>query len=399
MATTGDYRARFAAAFEKATTFEKSTEEETLNEAAVSRDDVIKQFKSLKNKNGKALFDAAELKKLNTFFDKLPPREPSFAAYQFLLPLSYDDKKYFMDQLGKTAAPTKNFGISKGFDTDLFHVDAKGIGKGEIYCAWKFKDAEIQGGGESFDVAVGATKYEVKDYSGTGFTKKGEGVVNNGAIRIGVEGSVSKFNFWKEILKTVNIIEKIQTGKDTWTLLPESPELSQLLELKDHILNRVQKEVKIVTGEFNKTDAKKFTQFYEAANRVVTNYETSGEFNQMVLQGKSGQRSIVIEPISTSDIPASGKMEITVKDSSGQATVETLINYLLKLEYLRNPSKFELDLNQAVADIIAEGQADYWMVFRGSQNNILGKIVSKDRNSEFLYDTISQNGIKFKEPI
>ena len=46
-------------------------------------------------------------------------------------------------------------------------------------------------------------------------------------------------------------IEKIQTGKDTWDLLPESTELSQLLELKDHILNRVQKEVKIVTGEFN----------------------------------------------------------------------------------------------------------------------------------------------------
>lgn len=394
MATQGDYRARFAAAFDKA------SKKETLNEAAVSRDDVFNAFNSLKNpKNKKKLFGAAELKKLNTFFDKLPSGEPAAAAYQFLSPLSYDDKEYFMGQLGKTAAPTKDFNIAKGFDTDVFHIDAKGIGKGEIYCAWKFKDAEIQGGGESFDVAVGATKYEVKDYSGTGFKKDGVGIVNKGAIRIGVEGSVSKFNFWKEILKTVNIIEKIEKGIDTWALLPESPELSQLLELKDHVLKRVQKEVKIVTGEFNKTDAKKFTQFYEVANRIVTNYETSGEFNQMVLQGKSGQRSIVIEPISTSDIPATGKIEITIKDSSGKATVETLINYLLKLEYLRTPAKFEADLNQAVADIIADGQADYWMVFRGSQNEIKGKIISKDRNNEFLYDTISQNGIKFKEPI
>ena len=304
-----------------------------------------------------------------------------------------------MDQLGKTAAPEKDFDIAKGFDTDLFHIDAKGIGKGEIYCAWKFKNAQIQGGSESFDVAVGTTKYEVKDYSGTGFKKDGTGIVNNNAIRIGVEGSVSKFNFWKEILKTVNTVEKIQKGTDTWSLLPESPELTQLLELKDHILNRVQTEVKIVTGEFNKTDAKKFTQFYEVTNRIVTNYETSGDFNQVVLQGKNGQRSMVIEPISISDIPATGKMEITVKDSSGKATVETLINYLLKLEYLRTPAKFEVDLNQAVADIIADGQADYWMVFRGSQNNIKGKIISKDRNNEFLYDTISQNGIKFKEPI
>jgi hypothetical protein len=304
-----------------------------------------------------------------------------------------------MNELGGTAAPQKNFSIAKGFDTDLFHVDAKGIGKGELYCAWKFKDAQIQGGSESFDVAVGKTKYEVKDYSGTGFKKNGEGVVNNNAIRIGVEGSVSKFDFWKEILKTVNTVEKIQKGTDTWTLLPESPELTQLLELKDHILNRVQKEIKIVTGEFNKTDSKKFTQFYEVANRIVTNYETSGDFNQVILQGKNGQRSMVIEPISISDIPASGKMEVTIKDSSGKATVETLINYLLKLEYLRTPAKFEADLNQAVADIIAEGQADFWMVFRGSQNNIIGKIISKDRNNEFLYDTISQNGIKFKEPI
>lgn len=394
MATQGDYRARFAAAFDKV------SKKETLNEAAVSRDDVFNAFKSLKNpKNKKKLFGAAELKKLNTFFDKLPSGEPAAAAYQFLYPLSYDDKEYFMDQLGKTAAPTKDFNIAKGFDTDVFHIDAKGIGKGEIYCAWKFKDAEIQGGGASFDVAVGTTKYEVKDYSGTGFKKDGVGIVNNNAIRIGVEGSVSKFNFWKEILKTVNIIEKIEKGIDTWALLPESPELSQLLELKDHVLKRVQKEVKIVTGEFNKTDAKKFTQFYEVANRIVTNYETSGEFNQMVLQGKSGQRSIVIEPISTSDIPATGKIEITIKDSSGKATVETLINYLLKLEYLRTPAKFEADLNQAVADIIADGQADYWMIFRGSQNEIKGKIINKDRNNEFLYDTISQNGIKFKEPI
>ncbi len=394
MATQGDYRAKFAAAFDK------SLKKETLNEAAVSRDDVFNAFKSLKDpKNKKQLFSGAQLKKLNTFFDKLPSGEPVAAAYQFLFPISYDDKKYFMDQLGKTAAPEKDFDIAKGFDTDLFHIDAKGIGKGEIYCAWKFKNAQIQGGSESFDVAVGTTKYEVKDYSGTGFKKDGTGIVNNNAIRIGVEGSVSKFNFWKEILKTVNTVEKIQKGTDTWSLLPESPELTQLLELKDHILNRVQTEVKIVTGEFNKTDAKKFTQFYEVTNRIVTNYETSGDFNQVVLQGKNGQRSMVIEPISISDIPATGKMEITVKDSSGKATVETLINYLLKLEYLRTPAKFEVDLNQAVADIIADGQADYWMVFRGSQNNIKGKIISKDRNNEFLYDTISQNGIKFKEPI
>lgn len=396
MATQGDYRARFAAAFEK------SLKEETLNEAAVSRDDVFNAFQSLKDKKGKKLFSAPQLKKLNTFFDKLPggPNgDVPKAAYQFLYPLSYEDKLYFMNELGGTAAPQENFNIAKGFDTDLFHVDAKGIGKGELYCAWKFKDAQIQGGSESFDVAVGKTKYEVKDYSGTGFKKNGEGVVNNNAIRIGVEGSVSKFKFWKEILKTVNTVEKIETGKDTWALLPESPELTQLIELKNYILDRVRNEIKIVTGEFNKTDAKKFTQFYEAANRIVTNYETSGDFNQVILQGKNGQRSMVVEPISISDIPATGKMEITIKDSSGKATVETLINYLLKLEYLRTPSKFEADLNQAVADIIAEGQADFWMVFRGSQNNIIGKVISKSRNNEFLYDTISQNGIKFKEPI
>lgn len=397
MATQGDYRARFAAAFEK------SLKEETLNEAAgPSRADVLKEFESLNNKKGKQLFSPAQLKKLNTFFDKLPggdQKEVSKAACQFLYPLSYEDKLYFMNELGATDAPQENFNIAKGFDTDLFHVDAKGIGKGELYCAWKFKDAQIQGGGESFDVAVGKTKYEVKDYSGTGFKKDGEGIVNNNAIRIGVEGSVSKFKFWKEILKTVNTVEKIETGKDTWALLPESPELTQLIELKNYILDRVRNEIKIVTGEFNKKDAKTFTQFYEVANRIVTNYETSGDFNQVILQGKNGQRSMVVEPVSTSDIPASGKMEVTIKDSSGKATVETLINYLLKLEYLRTPSKFEADLNQAVADIIAEGQADFWMVFRGSQNNIIGKVISKSRNNEFLYDTISQNGIKFKEPI
>ena len=56
------------------------------------------------------------------------------------------------------------------------------------------------------------------------------------------------------------------------------------------------------------------------------------------------------------------------------------------------------DINAAVADIIRQGEANYWMVFRGKASDITVKIINKDRADEFQFSTISQNGIKFIEP-
>ena len=56
------------------------------------------------------------------------------------------------------------------------------------------------------------------------------------------------------------------------------------------------------------------------------------------------------------------------------------------------------DINAAVADIIRQGEANYWMVFRGTASNITVKIIPRSDAEKFKFSTISQNGIKFIEP-
>ena len=51
-----------------------------------------------------------------------------------------------------------------------------------------------------------------------------------------------------------------------------------------------------------------------------------------------------------------------------------------------------------MAEVVREGQAHFWMVFRGTASNIKAKIISKSQANKFTYSSISQNGIKFIEP-
>jgi hypothetical protein len=371
-----------------------------LNEAKV---DLSKFYEEIKNSKKKGKSESFKF-----FLDNLPKGEIEKGTLAHLASLQEEDVKEFIDKLQETPHPTTMFDVGKGLESKVFQWDAKGIGKGEIYCAWIFKDAVINGGGKSFDVGIlpgggnsdnASPKYEVKDYSGK-VPKEGKNELDNtGAIRVGVEGSVSKFKFWDVILQTVQIVRKIESGKTTWDLLPEGPDLEELKKLKDHIIKRVETETKVVTGEFNKTDTKKFIQFYTIANKVVNSVESSGDYNQIVLKGPNQKpKSVIIEPITTGEVPTTGDMSINVKDSTGGPNVESLINYLKKLEYLRKPEKFEEDLKKAVAEIIQGGLADYWMVFRGKASSIRGKIIPRSDADKFEYSSISQNGIKFKEP-
>jgi len=356
------------------------------------------------------------------FLGNLPEGKVTTAMYDYLNNISQADLETFMEKLYSRKNPEETFDIEAGIETDIFHLDAKGIGKGELYCAWIFFDSVIQGGSESFDVNIDNIKYEVKDYSGPkakeGETERG----NPSAIRVGVEGSVTKFSFWDQILETVKKVKKIQsTTPDIWKLLPGYDEDSPSADwaalfrepiisinnkgkettsysLKDYIVDRVEQKMKIVTGEFNKTDTNNFIKFYATMNKILTD-TTSTDINQLSARGPNQKPiSIIIDPVSLENIPEKGEFTVNVLDSQGGATPESVINYFKELAYVRQPEKFEQDLNAAVAEIITEGQADYWMVFRGTASNIKAKIISKARAEDFTYSTISQNGIKFIEP-
>ncbi len=325
--------------------------------------------------------------------------------------LSDADKIRFMKQGWNESSIPENFNISDKFEIGLFNIDAKGIGKGEVYCCWRFANSSIEGGTKSFDVTVNNVTYEVKDYSGPKADEGKPEKENKKSIRVGVEGTVSKFPVWKTILRTVDMLEKISADK--WKLLPGADETSplhskweRLLEIIKYINTRVKDDVKIVTGEFNKKDEKHFTEFYLTLNELLSSLGDAEEFNQLVAYGPNQKPlSLVIDPISLQDMAKTGELTIKVQTSGYDAKPTTLINYLKKLPYIsskadpeRGPDQFNADLQRAVAEIIRGGDAENWLVFRGTASNMKGTVISQDRADEFRYAAISQGGVKFYEP-
>ena len=167
MATQGDYRARFAAAL-----LEKQDVSNVALQNAIDTAGKTDSFLFFK----KAMRDAG------------PAIEG--AVFPFLNSLKVGDIVEFVDGLHSEKKITGHKVATKGVGHSLFRLKPVGIGRGEVYCAWLYKDSFIQGGNESFDVQQGKVKYEVKEYTGGN---------KSSAIRVGVEGSVSKFEFWKEI--------------------------------------------------------------------------------------------------------------------------------------------------------------------------------------------------------
>ena len=346
-----------------------------------------------------------------TFIETLPEGLPKAATIKHLTSLSDDDKLKFIKDGWNTNTIPNGWTIKSPLEIGIFRIDAKGIGKGEVYGMWKFRGAVAQGGDKSYDLMLDNIKYEVKDYSGEKAKEGKEEKLNKKSIRVGVEGTVSKFQVWKYILLTVNMLEKIPEEK--FDLLPgaatDSPlhdKWKELKRIRDYIIKRVAQDVKIVTGEFNTTDTKEFKNFYFTLNELLATLGDEEEFNQLVAYGPNQKPlSLVIDPVSLQDMSKTGEITIKVQTSGYDAKPTTLINYFKKLPYIsstgspeRGPEKFDRDLNKAVEKIIKQGEADYWLVFRGTASNIIAKVISKDRAEEFKYVAISQGGVKFLEP-
>ena len=217
-------------------------------------------YSSFKNKN---FWDKngsdKEKEKFETFMKNIPSGAPLTVLTKELGNLSEKDVIQFYSKLGSKGSSISPESLSSGLETKIFNIDAKGIGKGEIYLAWVIDGAKIQGGNTSFDIKAD-TNYEVKDYTAKN---------NSAAIRAGVEAAVSKFPFWKEILATIETLKKMESEGAWDILLASSEAFRPLLQLKDYLLNRVQKEIKIVNGEYNKEDTRVTREFYTILSILI----------------------------------------------------------------------------------------------------------------------------------
>ena len=100
----------------------------------------------------------------------------------------------------------QNHGTGTALDKKLFDMEPAGVGRGELWLAWKIPNVKISGGGKSYDVSMpelggSNPNYEVKSYhtkklSGEPFT-----IRYSWNIRI-------RFDFWKRLLDSAVLIEQ-----------------------------------------------------------------------------------------------------------------------------------------------------------------------------------------------
>lgn len=258
----------------------------------------------------------------------------------------------------------------------IFNTSVLGLGKGELLVAWLVKNAYIQGGSTDYDVQIKDQKFEIKNYRKL--------IDENGKlqgsdkqpIRLGVKGKVIKFEFWSEILETIRRIKKTQESiyarKDLKTYF-DSMEIHKCI---DYILER---EEKILDGEFGIEDYEMFSKFYVHLNAIK--YEDEG-FTHIVLRGPN------IEPMSIAieDMPkwVIEKYGFALKESDADdflSQKKYIVTELRRLKYVRNPEDFQADIDESVRTIIGDVP---FVIFRDS-----GITVTKNLE----YSRISQGTI------
>ena len=252
--------------------------------------------------------------------------------------LLYSQRGVDENQLNQTS-------FMSGVASDLFRLEPKGLGKGEIFLAALIQDAKINGGGESFDMTVNGKPYEIKDYTG------GKG--NAKSIRLGTKASVTRFKFWDEIVTTLKRLDQLRGTMENPKFDFHKYFDQPLLDAIAYLDSRRQF---IMAGNLNMKDKQYLDQFYREANAL--NSDING-YTNVILRGPNATPiEMSIEPITKT---ADGSIIIKpIEDGSQDITY--INSELRRLKYVRNPYELNVDLQQAVNEIL--GSDLQFIVFR-----------------------------------
>jgi hypothetical protein len=330
------------------------------------------QFDSIENQ---LLVDAVTSAGKSEQFQKflsLLPTEADAATLQFLNNLQQEQCNDFANMLysqtGVSEDALNQINFRSGLAYDLFRIEPKGLGKGEIFLATLIDGSQINGGGSSFDMTANGQPYEIKDYTG------GKG--NAKSIRLGTKGSVTRFKFWDEIVTTLKRIDQLRGTM-------ENPKFDFHKyfhrELLDAIAYLDTRREFILAGNLNMKDKLYLDKFYQEANSL--NSEIQG-YTNIILRGPNATPiELSIEPIQRT-----GDKIVVTPIQDGSQDVTYINAELRRLEYVRNPSKLDVDMQAAVDQIV--GEELLFIVFRKDRVN-----VTKD----FRYVVIDAGRIRIVE--
>jgi hypothetical protein len=314
---------------------------------------------------------------LEGFVNNFPTGDSPVTAINILFSLISQNNnwtKEFVDSLWTLKDPSQvspKMYSSGSLGERIFEQEPKGMGRGEIFLSWLIKNSSAQGGGESFDLTVGGSKYEVKDYR----SKKSP----NKPIRLGTKGKATRFFFWKQIIETISRINKligVTTGQPKFDFNTAFKD-KDFVNVVNYIIGR---ENMITGGEFNRTDLANFKAFYE---KVATVEFAPDVYTNVIIRGPGVKPiEISIEPLSP-DAVGGKTITLTPKPSVDQSSY--LLTEIRRLDYARNPKNFEADMQKAVNEIV--GTLPF-IVFRNNAINI---------TTDFVFYSVSQSGVTIIE--
>jgi hypothetical protein len=338
------------------------------------RNQVITESIELNSIQNAPLIDAVtEANKIEDFkqFLSLLPVEADAITLKYLNKLSYERASEFAELLysgndiNEQTINAVNYRSGVGFE--MFNLEPKGMGKGEIFLAAAFRSAQAQGGGQSFDLLSNNQKFEVKDYR----------IGKSKSIRLGTKGSVTRFKFWDEIVTTLKRLDQLRGTMENPKFNFHKYFHQELLDAVAYLDNR--REF-ILAGNLNMKDKMYLDQFYREANSI--NSEIQG-YTNVILRGPNATPvELSIQPMSKL---SDGSIVIKPIDDGSQDI--TYINAeLRRLKYVRNPSELDVDLQQAVDQIVGEDLQ--FIVFRRDRVNV---------TSDFRYVVIDAGKIRIIE--
>jgi len=320
------------------------------------RNQVITESIQLDSIQNTLLIDAVDAAgKMEQFqkFLNLLPVEADIMTLKYLNTMTYDKATEFAELLyshtdiNEQTINATNYKSGVGFE--MFNLEPKGMGRGEIFLAATFQGAQAQGGGQSFDLLSNNRQFEVKDYR----------IGKSKSIRLGTKGSVTRFKFWDEITITLKRLDQLRGTM-------ENPKFDFHKYFHQKLLDAVayldSRREFILAGNLNMKDKMYLDQFYQEANSI--NSEIQG-YTNVILRGPNATPiELSIHPMTKLD---NGSIVIKPIDDGSQDI--TYINAeLRRLEYVRNPSKLDVDLQQAVDQIVGEDLQ--FIVFRRDRVNV-----------------------------
>lgn len=299
----------------------------------------------------KAIGEANKQEQFRQFLQLLPT-EADALTLKFLNKISYEQATEFANLLYSQNTITEDtvnaVNYKSGIGADLFNLEPKGMGKGEIFLAAAFAGAQAQGGGQSFDMISNGQNFEIKDYR----------VGKSKSIRLGTKGSVTRFKFWDEIITTLKRIDQlrgtVENPKYDFHKYFDQP----LLDAVAYLDSRAEF---IRAGNLNMKDKMYLEQFYAEANKI--NSDIQG-YTNVILRGPNATPvEMSIEPIQRS-----GDKIVITPIQDGSQDITYINSELRRLEYVRNPSKLDVDLQEAVDQIVGDNLT--FIVFRRERVNV-----------------------------